>query len=143
MPVTQEEMDAFNQIPVTPANLQDPTKMLPQISTQPDLGEVTADDYGTPTVIAGTAPLEDAGAGIDNMYGTDWQGTETDPFLASEAAGQLPAEEVEVLPNIMETGAKTIEDGLLSKNIIPQEFIDRNDHLTPNEQEKKYFYEKK
>ena len=85
------------------------------------------------TYIGGEKTLADAGGieEVGGVMGADYQGTETDPFIASEAAGQLPAEEIEVLPDIMETGAKTIEDGLLSKNIIPQEFIDRNDHLTP------------
>ena len=77
MPVTQEEMDAFNQIPVTPANLQDPTTMLPQIP------EVVAQDpttmipqlgSETPSYIGGERTLADAGAGIDDVYGTDYQG---------------------------------------------------------------------
>ena len=79
IPVTQDELDAFNQIPVTPvnefttgdaslaeqiaaedraaqlANVQDPTTMLPQLGTD------------TPTVFDGTATLEDAGAGEGGM----------------------------------------------------------------------------
>ena len=83
IPVTQAEIDAYNQIPVTPVGGQpiDPTGMLPQISTRPDLGEVTADDYGTPTYVAGTAPLEDAGAGMGDMYATDYQG---EPYIEDD-----------------------------------------------------------
>jgi hypothetical protein len=91
MPVTQEEMDAFNQIPVTPVGGQpiDPTGMLPQIPTQPDLGEITADDYGTPTYAAGTATLEDAGAiGDMEMPGSDY-GYEITP-QAIDPTGMLP-----------------------------------------------------
>ena len=79
IPVTQDELDAFNQIPVTPvnefttgdaslaeqiaaedraaqlANVQDPTTMLPQT------GSIS------PTVFDGTATLEDAGAGEGGM----------------------------------------------------------------------------
>ena len=79
IPVTQAEIDAFNQIPVTPvnefttgdaslaeqiaaedraaqlANVQDPTTMLPQ------LGSIS------PTFAEGTATLEDAGAGEGGM----------------------------------------------------------------------------
>ena len=66
MPVTQEEMDAFNQIPVTPVGGQpiDPTGMLPQIpeviaqdptTMIPQLGSIS------PTFAEGTATLEDAG----------------------------------------------------------------------------------
>jgi len=146
MPVTQEEMDAFNQIPVTPANLQDPTKMLPQISTQPDLGEVTADDYGTPTVIAGTAPLEDAGAGIDDVYGTDYGfGTEKDfvqnedlidrgnplddPRIAAEEFESVPPPSIVdpiMDPNLMDIRQQQAQEGLTTEqsntlqNIIGQ-----------------------
>jgi len=79
IPVTQAEIDAFNQIPVTPvnefttgdaslaeqiaaedraaqlANVQDPTTMLPQT------GSIS------PTFAEGTATLEDAGAGEGGM----------------------------------------------------------------------------
>jgi hypothetical protein len=66
MPVTQEEIDAFNQIPVTPVGGQpiDPTGMLPQIpeviaqdptTMIPQLGSIS------PTFAEGTATLEDAG----------------------------------------------------------------------------------
>jgi hypothetical protein len=87
MPVTQEEMDAFNQIPVTPANLQDPTTMLPQIpevvaqdptTMMPQLGSET------PSYAGGEKTLQDAGAGIDDVYGTDYGfGTEED-FVQNE-----------------------------------------------------------
>ena len=79
IPVTQQQLDDFNQIPVTPvnefttgdaslaeqiaaedraaqlANVQDPTTMLPQT------GSIS------PTVFEGTATLEDAGAGEGGM----------------------------------------------------------------------------
>jgi|9_EtaG_2_1085328.scaffolds.fasta_scaffold09515_2 hypothetical protein len=79
IPVTQQQLDDFNQIPVTPvnefttgdaslaeqiaaedraaqlANVQDPTTMLPQT------GSIS------PTVFDGTATLEDAGAGEGGM----------------------------------------------------------------------------
>ena len=79
IPVTQQQLDNFNQIPVTPvnefttgdaslaeqiaaedraarlANVEDPTTMLPQLGTD------------TPTVFDGTATLEDAGAGEGGM----------------------------------------------------------------------------
>ena len=79
IPVTQQQLDDFNQIPVTPvnefttgdaslaeqiaaedraaqlANVQDPTTMLPQLGTD------------TPTVFDDTATLEDAGAGEGGM----------------------------------------------------------------------------
>ena len=72
IPVTQDELDAFNQIPVTPVGGQpiDPTGMLPQIP------EVVAQDPTTmlpqtgsisPTFAEGTATLEDAGAGEGGM----------------------------------------------------------------------------
>ena len=82
MPVTQAEMDEFNAIPVN-TEYSPPTSdpflvsgaaggaRLPQ---ETDLGEITADDYGTPTVFDDTATLADAGAGIDEMYATDYQG---------------------------------------------------------------------
>ena len=66
IPVTQAEIDAFNQIPVTPVGRQpiDPTGMLPQIpevvaqdptTMLPQLGSIS------PTFAEGTATLEDAG----------------------------------------------------------------------------------
>ena len=124
MPVTQEEMDAFNQIPVTPVGGQpiDPLGMLPQISTQPDLGEITADDYGTPTYAAGTAPLEDAGAGIDDMYGTDYQGEQPqDTSIIMQNIGEGITEDdiesipitINAAPNIMNTPGVTTDEGAL------------------------------
>ena len=99
MPVTQEEINAFNQIPVTPANLQDPTKMLPQIP------EVIADDptkkipqlgSETPSYIGGDIPLEDTGAieELGQVMGADYQGEPfkpkiSNPFLVSGAAGNV------------------------------------------------------
>ena len=46
-----------------------------------DLGEVTADDYGTPTVFDDTATLADAGAGMGDMYQTDYQG---EPYIEDD-----------------------------------------------------------
>ena len=90
MPVTQEEMDAFNQRPVTPVN-EFPTgdaSLAEQIAADDRAAKVLANQqtadareqyaaegqYPTPTVFDKTATLEDAGAGIDDMYGTDYQG---------------------------------------------------------------------
>ena len=87
MPVTQAEMDAFNQIPVN-TDYSPPTSNPFLVSgaaggarLPEDLGEVTADDYGTPTVFDDTATLADAGAGIDNVYGTDYQG---EPYIEDD-----------------------------------------------------------
>ena len=46
-----------------------------------DLGEITADDYGTPTVFDDTATLADAGAGMGDMYQTDYQG---EPYIEDD-----------------------------------------------------------
>ena len=107
IPVTQAEIDAFNQIPVTPvnefttgdaslaeqiaaedraaqlANVQDPTTMLPQLGTD------------TPTVFDGTATLEDAGAGEGGMQLAEvGLGAETDftPLSTYDEAGLQIAE---------------------------------------------------
>ena len=75
--LTQQAIDDLADYPVTPANLQDPTTMLPQIP------EVVAQDpttmipqlgSETPSYIGGERTLADAGAGIDDVYGTDYQG---------------------------------------------------------------------
>ena len=88
--LTQQAIDDLADYPVTPANLQDPTTMLPQIP------EVVAQDpttmipqlgSETPSYIGGDIPLEDTGAGIDDMYATDYQGEEyiePQSMLASE-----------------------------------------------------------
>ena len=107
IPVTQQQLDDFNQIPVTPvnefttgdaslaeqiaaedraaqlANVQDPTTMLPQLGTD------------TPTVFDGTATLEDAGAGEGGMQLAEvGLGAETDftPSSTYDEAGLQIAE---------------------------------------------------
>ena len=87
MPVTQAEMDAFNQIPVN-TDYSPPTSNPFLVSgaaggarLPEDLGEVTADDYGTPTVFDDTATLADAGAGMGDMYETDYQG---EPYIEDD-----------------------------------------------------------
>jgi len=119
MPVTQEEMDAFNKIPVTPVGGQpiDPLGMLPQIP------EVVAQDpttmipqlgSETPSYAAGTATLEDAGAGIDDMYGTDYQGGEP---LSSDQ--KLTTEQNNTLQNIIGQAGQTVEGAMNQLSKIP------------------------
>ena len=124
MPVTQEEMDAFNQIPVTPAGGQpiDPTGMLPQIP------EVVAQDpttmipqlgSETPSYVGGERTLEDAGAGIDDMYSTDYQGEQPqDTSIIMQNIGEGITEDdiesipitIDAAPKIMDTpGVTTVE----------------------------------
>ena len=95
-PSTQDEMDAFNQIPVT--NVAEfPTgdaSLAEQIAAEDRAAKVLADDYytegelpedtsnqigvyqPTPTYYDGTATLQDAGAGEGDMYQSDYQGGE-------------------------------------------------------------------
>ena len=93
MPVTQNQMDDFNAIPVT--NVAEfPTgdaSLAEQIETENIAAKALADeqaltnqedyrmsqyDSPTPTVFDGTATLQDAGAGEGDMYTTDFQGGE-------------------------------------------------------------------
>ena len=130
--LTQEAIDDLADYPVTPVGGQpiDPTGMLPQISTQPDLGEVTADDYGTPTVIAGTAPLEDAGAGIDDVYGTDYQGGEPlsldqgvpvgEAYAPTDTINYSELDDLEADPGTQPVEGLTTEQSNTLQNIIGQ-----------------------
>ena len=101
-PVTQADIDAFNQIPVNTeykspydtgdANIAeqiaakdraaqtiyDPTTMMPQLGSE------------TPSYAGGERTLEDAGAGIDGMYQTDYfpEYQEPQSMLASDMIAQ-------------------------------------------------------
>jgi len=92
-PSTQDEMDSFNQIPVT--NVAEfPTgdaSLAEQIAAEDRAAKALADeqaltnqedyrmsqyDSPTPTYYDGTATLQDAGAGEGDMYQSDYQGGE-------------------------------------------------------------------
>jgi len=84
MPVTQQEMDDFNAIPVNQnydlLNSTYDTEIEDEIYEGPtstyDAGKEDEIYKETPTYYDGTATLQDAGAGEGDMYTTDFQGGE-------------------------------------------------------------------
>ena len=100
MPRTQAELDAYNRIPVstdyvdpyTDLGFEEPRptyadQYLDDLYTTGELPVDTSGEVGTmtPTYVGGERTLADAGAGIDDMYATDYPGepqtvTGTDQF---------------------------------------------------------------
>ena len=165
MPVTQEEMDAFNQIPVTPVN-EFPTgdaSLAEKIAAEDRAAKALADEqaltnleqartgqYDAPTeTYADTGDpdlLDLAGAGIDDVYGTDYGfGTEedfvqnedlidrgnplNDPRIQPEEFGLVPDPEYtdQIMdPNLMDIRQQQAQEGLTTEqsntlqNIIGQ-----------------------
>ena len=104
--LTQQAIDDLADYPVTPANLQDPTTMLPQIP------EVVAQDpttmipqlgSETPSYIGGERTLADAGAGIDDVYGTDYQGEQI-PMGPATSNPRAPGQDVVTNLDTVELG---------------------------------------
>ena len=99
MPVTQAEMDAYNQIPVntdykSPYDTGD-ANIAEQIAAEDRIAKARADEQAltnleqartgqytpTETYIDGERTLADAGAGIDNVYATDYSGEPYDDLM--------------------------------------------------------------
>ena len=119
--LTQQAIDDLADYPVTPANLNDPTTMIPQIP------EVIADDpttmipqlgSETPSYIGGDIPLQDTGAGIDDMYGTDYQGEE---YI--EPQSMLASDMIEAQKASMPKGRAAL--GTIDRTIDPDFYSDQ------------------
>jgi len=96
MPVTQAEMDEFNRIPVS-TDYVDPytslgeeegrltyAEQLQQLQDEQALTNLERARTGqsnVPTYIGGERTLEDTGAGIDDMYATDYSGEPYDDLM--------------------------------------------------------------